>query len=229
MPLFGSKSLPDTSYGYSPPSGATAHGWRCANPDCSFAEHEGVRRWPKRCTKCNSIADPLFDEPWKHEARGVELRHKLGQEPSRYLEEEWMVWQHREALRSGDTVRASVMLDETRAYAERQLLEGGWWRPKDIFHGLVWNSLEAAHLEGAANGLVHWWDLSDSDSLETNHASRINLQTLLNSTMDFMEAGGASHPLSAEVIGRARALSPDAFFYLSNFQQAVLRRWAATS
>jgi hypothetical protein len=229
MPLFGSKSLPGTSYGYTPPSGATAHGWCCSNPDCGFAEHEVVRRWPKRCTKCNSIADPLFDEPWEHEARGVELQHKLSRDPSRHHQEEWMVWQHREALRCGDTGRAAVMLDETRVYAESQILEGGWWRPKDIFHGLVWNSLEAGSLEGAANGLVHWWDLSDSDGLETNHASRINIQTLVDSTMEFMEAGGASHPLSAEVVRRAGALSPEALPYLSSFQQSVLTRWAAPS
>lgn len=205
MPLFGPKSLPDTSYGYSPPSGATAHGWRYAYPDCRLAEHEAVRRSPKRCSTCNPIANPHFDEPWDHEARGVELRHRLGQEPSRYFEEEWMVWQHREALRSGDTMRASLMLVETRAYAERKFREGRWWRPKDIFHCLVWSSLEAGHLEGAANGLVHWWDLSDSDSLETDHASRMNIRTLVDGTMDLMEAGGSSHPLSAEVIGRARA------------------------
>ena len=53
--------LPLTTYGYQPPPEATAHGWSCPSEDCGVTEHEQVRKWPKRCTNCGSLADPVFD------------------------------------------------------------------------------------------------------------------------------------------------------------------------
>jgi hypothetical protein len=69
--------LPATSYGYDPPANATAKSWMCNNPECSTTGIDMPRSWPYRCPLCGVNVDPVFDEPWGHQAKGLWLAAQL--------------------------------------------------------------------------------------------------------------------------------------------------------
>ena len=132
MPFFRSKPLPTTSYGYEPPPEATAHGWHC--PECGRSEWEPVKRWPRMC-ECGSRTDPLFDEPWGHNAYGVELRWNLanGREDGGFSEDQLPSWLYKDAMIRGDfdgrgpEARCAAAM---QTFLRRSQLT--WWNPKRL-------------------------------------------------------------------------------------------------
>lgn len=133
MGLFGPRPLPRTSYGYSPPLGATARGWVCTSGDCGTSQHEQVRRWPKACTSCGAAADPLFDGPWKHEAEGVEVQALLREDPMRdggFQADRWVVWRFRDAVLRGDRAATAETRASARSHTAQRMADS-WWAPRD--------------------------------------------------------------------------------------------------
>lgn len=231
MGFFKPKPLPPTSYGYAPPAGATAHGWHCANLDCGASDHEVVRRWPKPCPQCGSPTDPLFDEPWKHEAEGVELQWLLRNHPDRgggFHQDQWQIWQFKDAILRGDRGKASEARANARNYAVERMERDSWWAAGDIFFLFVWYDLEARDLDWAADDLLFWLGVSSTDDVENNNSNRTNSRQVIDSTMRFLDAGGASHPKAPEVRQACLKIAEAAYQILNQEQQDAVSRMART-
>lgn len=229
MGLFKQKALPTTSYGYSPPPNATARGWVCTNYDCARGEPEPVRRWPRPCPDCGSPTDPQFNQPWAHDAEGVELQWILREHPERgggFYEDQWQVWQFKDALLRGDRARVAELRNAARARAVSRHEQDVWWIPGDVFFHYVWNALDAGDLDGAADDLIFWMSLSSSDDVENNNTNRTNCRQVVDMTTRFLAAGGAAHPRSPEVKQGCLRLAEGAFPVLLNEQQVAIRQMA---
>jgi len=222
MALFGAKPLPGTSYGYQPAQGATAHGWVCSNLDCGTAEHEPVRRWPKACSQCGSPTDPLFDEPWKHDAEGIELQWLIRTHPERgggFHHDQWEVWQFKDAARRGDHAALASARARARTYAAERAKDT-WWGPNSIFFYFVWTGLEVGDLNGAADDLCYWISISSSDDVENDNTNRTNCRNLIDMAARFLAApGGSSHPRAPEIRHGCVKLAEGAFQVLNRDQQ----------
>src|ERR1700733_8963969 len=144
MALFGRRQIPMTSYGYQPPSGAVAWGWHCISDGCGFAGEDAPRRWPHPCSRCGGPTDPALAEPWKHEARGVEIRFLLadGVEDGGFTEYNLPVWDFKEALRTGDGVGAKNARMTFREIDASNRAEGWGWIPGNGYFLFVWAALE---------------------------------------------------------------------------------------
>jgi hypothetical protein len=227
MGLFGPKPLPPTSYGYRPPPEATAHGWTCTNWDCGRSEHEPVRRWPKACTACGGPADPLFDQPWEHDAEGVELQWLLAEHPERgggFYQDRWEIWQFKDAVRRADSAWVAQARARARTYAVGRRADK-WWGPGSVFFHLVWVGLEVGDLDGAADDLTYWLSISNSEDVENDNTNRTNCRQVIEMAGRLLAApGGASHPRAPEVRQCCLKLAEGAFPILTRDQQnAVLQ------
>lgn len=222
MGLFGPKPLPTASYGYRPPLGATAHGWKCTNWDCCVSEHELVKRWPKACNTCGSPVDPLFDQPWEHDAEGVELQWFLRDHPERgggFYEDQWEVWQYRDAALRGDTAGVVAARARVRTYAAKRMADN-WWGPGGVFFHFVWIGLEVGDLNGAADDLTYWLSLSSSEDVENDNTNRTNCRQVIDMTTRFLAApGAASQARAPEIRQGCLKLAEGAFPVLNRDQQ----------
>lgn len=229
MGLFGAKPLPTTSYGYQPPPGATAHGWICTNWDCRVSEHEPVRRWPKPCTRCGSLTDPLFDEPWAHEAEGMELQWLLREHPDRgggFYNDQWEVWQFKDAVRRSDAAGVDQARGRARSYAADRLADK-WWEPGSVFFHFVWIGLEAGDLDGAAEDLIYWISISSADDVENNNTNRTNCRNVIDMAARFQSTpGGSAHRLAPQIRQGCVKLAEGAYPVLNREQQTAVTRMA---
>lgn len=225
MAFFKPKALPTTSYGYTPPAGATAHGWKCSNYECSTSEWEAVRRWPKACTRCGAGTDPLFDQPWEHDADGAELQWQIRDHPERgggFHQDQWQIWQFKDALRHGDRSGAAIARSSARAYAVDRSHNDSWWCPGDIFFHLVWYDLEVSDLDWAADDLIFWLGLSSTDDVENNNGNRTNSRQVIDMTARFLAGGGTSHPRMPEIKAACLKVAEGSFQILNYEQQATV-------
>lgn len=229
MGLFGTKPLPTTSYGYQPPPGATAHGWTCTNSDCHVSEHEPVRRWPRPCPQCGSVTDPLFDEPWAHEAEGMELQWLLREHPDRgggFYNDQWEVWQFKDAVRRRDAAGVDQARARARSYAADRLADK-WWGPSNVFFHFVWIGLEARDLDGAAQDLIYWISISSADDVENNNANRTNCRNVIDMAARFhATSGGSQHRLALQIRQGCVKLAEGAYPTLNRDQQNAVTRMA---
>lgn len=229
MGLFTKNSLPATSYGYVPPREATAHGWHCPGFECGATEHEPVRRWPKPCPQCGSDTDPLFDEPWEHEAEGTRLRWLVLNHPDQgggFYEDQWHIWQFKDALLQGERQQALVARSAARAHALARIESDPWWGPGAIYFHLVWYDLKFDHLDWAADDLLAWFAVSSTQDVESNNTNRTNSRQVIDMTGSFLDAGGASHPRTPEIKAACLAVAESAFPILNRDLQAVVARVA---
>lgn len=227
--FFKPKPLPPTSYGYSPPPGATTHGWVCTNRDCGRSDHEAVRRWPKPCPHCGAATDPLFDEPWAHEAQGVELQWFIRNDPERgggFHQTQWEVWQLKDALLRGDQSRASQARARGRAYAQKRHEEDRRWGPGHMLFHFVWYDLEARDLDAAADDLLFWASLSSTEDVENDNTNRTNSRQFVDMTSRFLANGGARHPQAPAVKQACLRIAEAAFQILNGEQQNAVRQMA---
>ena len=226
MGIFGPKSLPITSYGYQPPLSATAKGWGCISQDCGFSEHGYVRRWPKACIQCGGPTDPLLDDPWSHEAEGVELEWILKNDPERgggFHRDQWEVWQFKDAVFRDDRIGMSQARTRARAYATQKLAEESWWSPGHVFFQFVWCGLDAGDLEGSADDLCYWLSVSSNENVEQNNTNRTNCRQVIDMTGRFLKApGGATHPRIPEIRQACLKLAEGAYPVLNQELQEVV-------
>lgn len=228
MPLFKPKSLPSTSYGYLPPPGATAHGWKCTSFDCGCSDHEMVRRWPKPCPQCGSPTDPLFDQPWEHDADGVELQWLIRNHPERgggFYEQQWQIWQFKDAVLRGDHGAAAQARSQARTYATERMASDTWWGPGGIFFPLIWEELNF-DLDWAAEDLLCWLNASSTDDVENNNTNRTNSRQVIDITSRFLAAGGVSHPRTPEIRSGCLRIAEDAYQILNRDQQEIVAQLA---
>jgi hypothetical protein len=193
MAFFKAKQIPQTSYGYQAPPGATAHGWFCTNRDCSHSEHEPVKRWPFPCQECGSPTDPLFDEPWAHEARGIELQYILTNFPDRdggYSAMAWPTWQYKEVMRHNKLEAAHQARLDARALEQVRSADS-WWNPGSLYFPLLWEELEAEDIDGAADDLTHWLSITKTDDVENDNTNRTNSRQVIDMTLRFFNVDQA--------------------------------------
>ena len=181
MPLFRSRQLPRTSYGYQPPAGAVVVGWHCTTPyesacdsGCGYQGDEIPRRWPFPCLKCGGPTDPVFAQPWQHVAKGGELQYLLAQgvDDDGITEFQWIMWRHKEARRIGDRQAAAEARRDFRAIDASGSDEDPF-RTIGYFT-LVWEALEVGDLDSAADDILHWFDVSTSEDVRDDGGSRRN-------------------------------------------------------
>ncbi len=230
MPLFGPRPLPLTSYGYQPPRGATARGWRCTNDDCAAGEREPVSRWPFRCRQCGWPADPDFDEPWAHEALGVELSAEIrAHTGARALvaHDRLMNWQLKEALRRSDAAASAAARSAIRRLAMGRHREDRSWNPVFLIGPAVWDTLAAGDLDGAAEDLCFWLGISAGEGAADDNSLRHNARAVIDAGARFLAApGGAAHSRAAEIRTGCLRVAEGAFAVLNPEQQAAIMRMA---
>jgi len=193
------RPLPRTSYGYQPPAGATAHGWRCANYDCGAA----VRRWPRRCRGCGWPADPELDEPWAHEALGVELSWRIRQFPGSGAgipQERLIEWHLKDAVMRRDWPLAAAAREAMHRYIRSRRVADGWWNPSFLLGLAVFDAIELGDLDGAADDLCRWLAVCSDVFAEESRSSLANAKSVMSAGVAFLAApGGEAHPRSAEI------------------------------
>lgn len=227
MGLFGPKLIPKTSYGYQPPPGATSHGWKCTNSDCRISNHEVVRRWPKACSGCGSPTDPLFDEPWEHEAEGIELQWTILHDPERdggLTQDYWEVWQFKDALLRGDRAGIAQARESAQRYTRNKLSTVSWWFPGNVYFHYTWYGLKARDLAGTADDLLFWTSVSSVEDVENNNSNRTNARQVVDQADQFFQAGGASQPKAAQIIQGVQKIAEAAWPILNYPQQDAVKR-----
>lgn len=229
MPIFKPKQLPRASYGYQAPLGATAHGWCCTNYDCSTSDHEVVRRWPFPCRLCGSLTDPLFDEPWAHEARGVELDWLQRNVPERgggFYQDAWIVWSYTDAVLRGNGDDAHQARVRARRHASERTAEA-WWSPGSVFYPMVLDELNHGDLDAAGDDLSYWLSISTSVDVETDNSHRTNCRQVIDMAIRFLSAEGVTHHRTSDRIrSGCLRLAEGAFPVLSRELQAGVTRLA---
>ena len=223
-------SLPVTSYGYAPPAEATQHGWACTHTDvCGRSEHEFVQGWPKACPGCASPTDPLFDEPWSHDAAGIEVQHILRDDPEAgggFHGDRWPVWQLKDALRSGNEQAVAPARLAAKGRADARQVEA-WWGPGSVYFGVVWTELEFNRLDLAAVDLLEWLGRSSSDNAEADNTNRTNCRQVIGTAAKFLAApGGSSHPQAPELRRRCLELATGCYPILNSEQQTAVTAMA---
>ena len=210
MRLFGRPAAaPATSYGYEPPPDATVRGWRCPSPDCGTGEGNAPRRWPFRCPQCGGPADPEFDEPWAHDARGPLLRNELrmaGQDIRPFWHGQVLAWMYADALRDGDRAVAEDVRSDVHRFVERRAggIDG------DLHLPVVQQSLAAGLVDVAADELGFWHTRAETGGVEDDNTRRTNCRQLLCGLLDLLEhPDGARHPRAPELTAAATRLRDD--------------------
>ena len=197
--LLGPQSLSLTSYGYRPPPEATAHGWRCANGNCAAAG----RRAQRGCRRCGSPVDPEFDEPWAHEARGVQLGWQvdnMSQHGAGLARERLLAWQLKDALLRKDGAAAAGCRAGMRDYAGRRQAADGRWNPGLLYSLGVFCALDLGDLDGAASDLCFWLAVRTHGGLSLDNGACPDDNSVMLAAVAFLDApGGADHPRAAEI------------------------------
>jgi hypothetical protein len=239
MGLFGPKPFPTTSYGYTPPSAATAHGWVCANWDCRASVHKNdvgvssreiAKKWPLACAQCGSTADPLFDEPWKHEAEGLELQWILRTRPGEtggFYEGRWMEWQLKDAYLRSDRAAASRLHGEILARIRANQQSNPESQPGSSLFIPIGEAIAAADLDNAADYFAFWFAVSQTDDVENHNGNRTNSRQVVDLASRFLGApGGGTHPRAAEVRRGCLRIAEGAYQVLLPHQQAAVQQMA---
>lgn len=231
MPLFGSRTLPTTSYGYQAPHGATPKGWECTNrDDCGAGDQVPPRRWPFRCPQCGSPCDPVFDEPWAHEAEGAELTWEIANHPGSRAEAartRLMNWQFKDALLHDDPAGAAAARAAIRRYVDDQHRKDIRWNPVWVLFSPVWDALAAGDIDGAADDLCYWLSISTGEGAEDNGNVRHNARTVIDMAAKFLAApGGTNHPRAPEIRRGCLRIAEAAFQVLNAQQQAAITQMA---
>jgi len=226
VPLFGPKSIPATSYGYQSSLGATTVGWACLSQDFGVSEYEPVQRWPKVCPKCGSTTDPLFNPPWKHDAWGVELQHKIrnNAEGRGFYEDLWEAWQFEDAVLRGDRESMARARASVRAYAQKKLSTESWWFPGNVFFHFTWNAIKTWDLDGAAEDLICWRNVSSVEDVKNDHSNRTNTCQVIDQAHEFLQTGGSNNPKAAEIKQGVLRIAEAAWTILNNPQQDAVKR-----
>jgi len=166
MGWFSGKQLPTTSYGYTPPPGATASGWVCYNDGCGTGDMPAPKRWPMQCPLCGGPADPEFDQPWRDESEGPRLRALIAHDGDAYgiYTGSLYGWQFGQALRKS-VPAARQAVTEALAWRQRFNAAKGVERddPRSLMFWYAWNNGHVALAGELLGGLLSELDYEAVD------------------------------------------------------------------
>ncbi len=203
------RRLPTTTYGYTPPTGARANGWRCFNDGCHAGGQPAPRRWPAPCPECGGAIDPTFEEPWQHDAEGLRLAHQY-QTSAQATDREYAgaylySWQYKDAVLRQDMPRLTavkkefgLLLGELPHRANRQAFQVA-------LTNTAWDAAAVADLDFAADLLQAWHPSIHTDDVEENNQTRTEARSFIGACIRYLE-----HP---ESIGHAREQDVFAVMY----------------
>jgi len=171
------------------------------------------------------MTDPLFDEPWSHQAEGVELQWILTNDPGRgggFYRDQWETWQFKDATLRGDRPGMAAARARARRYVAERMADT-WWSPGNVFFSFVWTALAAGDLDGAADDLVYWLSRSSSEDVENDNARRTNCRQVIDLASRFMATpGGTAHPGGVQVRQGCLKLAEGSYQILNPQQQAAV-------
>jgi CHAT domain-containing protein len=194
------RRLPTTTYGYTPPPDARADGWRCFNDDCHAGGGPAPRRWPAACPECGGTIDPTFEEPWRHDAEGVQLAHQH-RTSARATDREFAgaylySWRYKDALLRRDMTRFSAVKKEFGLLLGELSQRADRWAFQMALTGTAWDAVSVADLDFAADLLQAWHPAIHTDDVEENNQTRTEARSFVGACIRYLE-----HP---ESIGHAR-------------------------
>jgi hypothetical protein len=176
---------------------------------------------------CGRPADPVFEEPWAHEAQGYRIRHDLTS-TDRYrrtaAELEQHLWAYKDARFWEDDAAAD---SAWRAFwhTKNQMRERGddW---------LAWMTYEIVRLaaifddvDRAARVLLEWYPLVDTRDLETDNERRTDARSFVSSCIYVLEREASiDHPREAAVDAAMRDVAARAEEMLTNYHHDGFRR-----
>lgn len=151
--------------------------------------------------------DPVFDEPWAHDARGYELR-SLVASPSNRSEYQVVVvelcaWQYKDALRKGDHTAAAEARVSLHRTAARLREENGDWHVSSGYWQIVHAAMKHGDLDTAAEELLVHHRLVEGiekPDLEENRP-RTDARQFVSACLMFLRDGRSiGHPREDDVI-----------------------------
>ncbi|MFJ8964622.1 CHAT domain-containing protein [Lentzea sp. NPDC102401] len=185
-----------TMFGYTAPRRAEVVGWRCHQDGCHRAEDEVPRTWPHLCDNCCHPVDPVFAEPWAHDAKGYELRSLVtsaDEAVREYAAADLCVWRFEEALRHDDRqAAAEARADLARLETHRGR---GRWR-------VISSALRHDGLDHAAEEILAFYEdvreISEND-LE-NNSPRAEVRSFVGACLLFLcDERSLRHPRENDV------------------------------
>jgi hypothetical protein len=233
--IFGKRQapLPMTSDGYMPPPEATAHGWKCPNPECSTGGEGAPRRWPFPCPSCGTATDPDFDEPWANEAKGPWLKGQVEQAEAEAASGGWKggvpfwkseleSWTYQEAQSTGSREAAhaaQIRLHEliARARVDDPSFFGGMARGKVVLSAISANDPESGAFE-----LRDWLAAVPTGNVDDNNDERTNVRQVIMCITRFAEAF-PNFETTGEFVSTCGVLVSEASSALSNDMIAEYR------
>lgn len=136
-------------------------------------------------------------------------------------------WQLKDALLRSDAATAATARNAIRRLAEGRLREDCSWNPVFLVGPAVWDALTAGDLEGAAEDLCFWLEISTGEDAAESNSVRHNARTVIDTGAKFLAApGGAAHPRAAEIRSGCLRVAEGAFAVLNPEQQAAVMRTA---
>jgi len=216
MGLFSKRSnpLPETSYGYIPPSDATAHGWKCPSRECSTSNVPAPRSWPFACPMCGTSTDPEFYEPWARKPMGRWLLIEVDRAKREATSGGWSAlpmyqseleaWTFQDALLRGAPAEASeaqVRLHELIARTrdgEDPSFQGGSARMAIVLCAINEKAPDSAALE-----LQDWLGFVPIDGVKDGSAQQANIRQALTCVTMFGRQY-PRHPATRDLVAQAR-------------------------
>ncbi|MET7419874.1 CHAT domain-containing protein [Dactylosporangium sp. NPDC005555] len=223
-----SRRPPRTSYGYLAPPEARVGGWRCFNEDCHAGGEPAPRWWPFLCTECHRPADPVFEEPWAHEAEEHLIRHDLTNadwHQRTAAELKVHIWSYKDAWFRGDGAAARAAWHGFRRTRQRQQQRGEDWWVTTATGQMVLLAALADDIDGAVPELRAWHPRVDTRDLEDDNTRRTDARVFVSACSGLLEREASiGHPHEAEIDHLMRDIAARAEDVLTPAHQEGFRR-----
>ncbi len=203
-----SRRPPRTSHGYLAPPDARVAGWKCSNNKCGTTEWEAPRSWPHRCHGCGHPADPTFEEPWAHDAKGYRIRRDLADPESSRRETaeiELMVWTYKQACLRGDRAAAE---DAWQAYRQAEWSSrqpGASWMASWPMSEMVAVAARFGDVDRAADEILGCYPFIDTRDVDNDNTRRTISRGFVSTCIGVLECEATiDHPREAEIYAAMR-------------------------
>ncbi|MEU0878454.1 CHAT domain-containing protein [Lentzea sp. NPDC005914] len=195
-----------TKFGYTAPGNAEVVGWRCYEDGCHQGASEAPPHWPYLCENCRNPVDPVFAEPWAHDAKGYELRAQVASTSDDYMHRmasiDLCAWEFEEALRRGSHLAAVKAREDLarlaarlRAMATTRHLYAGRWK-------IIASALRHDVLDHAVDEVLDFYEdvrAIEKPDLEKNDP-RTDVRTFVGACLLFLcDERSVRHPRRNEV------------------------------